>query len=312
MRSSLKLWPWMLAAAFVVPAPAAHAQAWTPGKGYGAVTLGAQYTRVMKHLFSVDVGGYVDPTGYVGGPKNQAYFGDIVGETSMLSVDYGLLRRLAVSAEVAYVASRYHGLAPEAAIDDGKFHGKLQDLIVGARYRLPVPEVALTPFATYRTPLTHYSNIGHTAPGLGLDEFTLGLAAGRTLEPAFPQVALQAAYSHDFVSGLDGFSLDRNIYSMDAAYFATRRLTLSGQFSYAESVDGLDWWWMPPTMEDLMDHDVASKVLVRHGNVGASLRLTSLLSLSADYLWTISGANTHDLQGVTFSVSRSISTHARK
>lgn len=294
MRSNRMHWPWVIAAAFTLSPAAVHAQAWTPMKGHGVVTLGAQYTRIMKHLFSVDMSGYVDPaTGYMGGPKGQMYFGDIFGETAMLSADYAPINRFAVSAQVAYVRSSYHGLAPEADIDNGKMHGALQDLIVGARYRLAVDALAVTPFVTYRTPLSHYSNIGHSALGLGLDETTLGLAAGRTLEPLLPQVAVQASYGHDFVAGLHGFDLDRNIYSADAAYFVTRSLTLSGGFSYSEAVDGFDWYWMEATMEAFMDHDVASKALSRHADAGVNYRLGTLSSVGLDYSWTISGSNTH-------------------
>lgn len=311
MRLFPKVWPWMVAACLLLPTPKVLAQAWTPMKGHGVVTLGGQYTSVAKHLFSVDVTGVVDPaTGYVGGPGNQFNYGDIASRSALLSADYSPLSRLALSAQAVAVTSRYRGLSPEAGIDDGKFHGDLQDLTVGARYRLPVNQLALTPFATFKTPLRHYSNIGHAALGLGLDETTLGLAAGRSLEPLLPQVAIQTSYSHAFVAGIHDFSLDRNVYSADVAYFLTRAVTLSAGFNYSEVVDGFDWWWMEVTMESFMDHDVASKTLVRHGGAGANIRLGSMYSVGLDYMWTISGSNTHSLQGATLSISRNLSMGA--
>jgi len=308
MRSTAMALLWLLVAAFALNAPLLHAQAWTPMAGHGAVTFGGQYSRIQKHLFSVDLTGYVDPSSYVGGPDNQFYLGDVVGETGTVAADYGVWRGLAVSAQAAYVASRYKGLTPESELDNGKFHSGLQDLILGARYRLPVAVMALTPFLTYRRPLSDYSTLGHSSLGSGLEETTLGIAAGRTLDPALPEFAVQASYAHDFVSGLHGFSLDRNLYSLNGAFFLTPKITLTGGFSYSEAVDGLDWYWMEATMEAFLDHDVASNSLVRLGSVGASWAGNRGFGFGADYQWTISGSNTHAAQSLTLSVSRNFST----
>jgi hypothetical protein len=300
---------WVLVVCLLAWPAQLHAQAWTPMAGHGAVSVGAQYSRVFKHLFSTNLNGYVDPpTGYVGGPKNAIYLGDIVGATTMVSADYGLVQRLAVSAEAAYVSSRYRGLDPESSIDNGKFHGSLQDLLLGARYRLPVSAVALTPFATFRAPLGHYTTMGHSAPGLGLKELDLGLAAGRTLGPLLPRVALEAIYTRDIVEDKYGFSLDRNIVEADAAWFPTGSFTLGARFSYTQSVDGIDWATGIVTEEDFMNHDVAARALARHGGASAEYRLNPRSSLSVAYEWTISGSNTHAVQGVTLAITRGFST----
>jgi hypothetical protein len=290
----------------------AISQAWTPMQGYGAVTMGVQYTRVSQHLFSLDLSGFYDPAStYSGGPGNRAYLGDIVGETALLSADYGVLRNLAVSAQVAYVTSRYKGLDPESPLDDGHFHGRFQDISVGVRYRVSVFDFAVTPLVSYHAPLTDYPTMGHSAIGLGFHQTDLGVAVGRTLGPVLPSVAVEAAYSHSFVHPVSGYDLDRNSIEADAAWFASKNVTLGGRFSFYEVVGGLDWYWDTSTMEGFMNHDVTAHAIARHAGVDIDYRLGPAFSVSADYEWTLSGSNSHAIQGLTLAVSRSFSTHKR-
>jgi hypothetical protein len=68
---------------------------------------------------------------------------------------------------------------------------------------------------------------------------------------------------------------------------------------------------MDSSMEAFEDHDVAAKALVRQGGVGVSWNMSPRYSVETDYLWTISGSNTHAAKSVTMSFSRNFSTPRR-
>jgi len=150
-------------ASFALTLPGLCAAQWTPGPGEGSVSVGYQYTRITKHLFSQDVTGIVDPGSvtYVGGPGNRFYLGDVFGQTVDLTADYGVWRGLAVNAGAAYVSSKYSGLSPEGPQDDGRYHGSLQDASLTVEYMIPWQEFAITPSVGARIPIRGYNTLGH-------------------------------------------------------------------------------------------------------------------------------------------------------
>ena len=69
--------------------------------------------------------------------------------------EYGLAERIAVHASLPYMQVRYRGPIPHttgfdgqpSALDDGTYHGTLQDFYFGTRFKaVESPRFALTPF----------------------------------------------------------------------------------------------------------------------------------------------------------------------
>jgi len=296
--------PWILLAFTVFSissAPKAHAQAWVPDVGDGTLALSMQYTRVMKHLLSENVDQRVDPTsGYVLGPGNQAYYGDIIAMTNAISGEYVPLRRLAVSGEMAFIASRYDGRLPESPLDDGSYHADLQDMVLGARYMLPIRTLALTPSVDVRFPLTDYNRFGHVAAGTGLTSVSLGLNAGRSLDPIAPLVYVFLSYARVIVEDSDGYSLDGNHFACGAGMFFTRALSAQGNFEYSDTMDGMDWQW---ANADDIHRNVVARALFRRVGLSAGYSLTHRLGLAMSWQSTISGANVHATHSGALGVS---------
>src|SRR5262245_17702479 len=190
----------------------ARAQAWVPDPGDGTIAVSSQYIRVMKHLFSVDVAGVVDPaTGYLLGPDNQAYLGDITEFSNTISGEYVPLKHLAVTAELLHVTARYKGLTPESAFDNGAYHGDLQDIGLGARYMIRSGPAVVTPSVDVRFPLTSYNVVGHSAAGTGLNSVTLSLNTGLSLESLVRSAYAFANYARTVTENVDAYSLDHNM-----------------------------------------------------------------------------------------------------
>ena len=300
-RTTGGLWLVLGLSAAICP-HSALAQAWVPDKGDGTISYSVQYARVMKHLFSVDVSGFVDPaTGYLQGPGNQGYYGDLTSVTQTFGAEHVPLKRLAVTAELFLMGSRYAGLSPESPYDDGDFHLDLQDIAVGARYQMPIQALALTPSLELRVPLTDYHTLGHTSAGNGLVALTAGLNMGRSLSPVLPLGYAFLNLAHQFAGDVDGHSLDRDLVTVGCGLFLTNSLSAQAHFTYQENAEGEDWWWS--SASHAQHRTVANRETVRRigASVGHSLTYRVGMALSAES--TLSGANVHASHSVTLGLS---------
>ena len=288
--------------AWMSSASTARAQAWVSDVGDGTFALSTQYTRVMKHLFSVDVGGLVDPTsGYLLGPGNQAYYGDIVTLSNTVSGEYVPLKNLAVSGDATYITSRYKGRSPESPLDDGYYHGDLQDMSFGARYMMRSHSLVCTPSVDVRVPLTGYNTLGHVGAGPGLTSVTLGLNSGRSLTPFAPMAYAFLNYGRVVVENVGSHSLDRNQWSAGVGTFLSRALSVQTHFQYVDTVDGEDWWWADAS--HLQHRNVSAKTIYRRVGLSAGYTLTRHAGLALSWESTISGANVHATHSLTLGAS---------
>src|SRR5207247_4386787 len=99
----------------VVFALPAGAQAWTPAKGEGSVSILFQDVYVHDHYFGAE----------------KVDIGQIWSTTMLLDVTYGVSDKLAISFAIPWVASRYNGKYPHpltpdfsqpTPLDDGEYH----------------------------------------------------------------------------------------------------------------------------------------------------------------------------------------------
>lgn len=281
-------------ALFAASSAPAHAQAWVPEPGTGSVSLDYQVTQVKYHLFAGDMTAF-------GGDGVRLDMGKIGAQSEQLVLDYGVMRNLGFSASIASVGAKYRGNLPEGALDDGKFHGTLQDASLGARYMVPWQGFAITPTLALAFPTHEYEHHGHVAVGKGNKSFNAGIAVGRTLTPWAPNVWLQGGYTRDFVQDVQQWGLDVNAFSSTVGWFVLPQLSVSGYFTYLGTEDGIDWYsddFTAPGVDH--NHDRAAKTLARRAGGTLGYQRNASMGLFVNIGGIVSGANTHD--GISYTV----------
>ena len=265
---------------FTFVAAPALGQAWTPEKGHGSLFMNYQYMDIGDHLTSL------------GG----ADFGEITSQTVNLNVEYGFLDRLALSGNIFYIASKYDGEAPEdPQLDDGSYHGSLQDGSATLRYNAVSGRMSVTPFLGISTPLTDYAEHGHTAPGRGLQEVQLGVNLGRAFGTGRPRSYLQAGYQYAIVENVGSFGMDRSNLFLEYGHFVGRSVGLSVFATLQETHDGQDW----VTDFDFDSHDQAADADYSRAGVSFSTPIKHVGDFFATFVATLDGENTHDATAVT-------------
>src|ERR1700692_1371796 len=116
------------------------AQAWLSPKGDGVVTI--LYQNDIERLHAFGDGRTKD--------RGHTYL-----DAVFVNTDFSLTDRLAVSVSLPYIAGRYVGVNPhllvrgdpetEVALDNGNYHGSLQDFRFNVRYALSQRALKITP-----------------------------------------------------------------------------------------------------------------------------------------------------------------------
>ena len=208
-------------------------QAWLPEGGQGYVSLSYLGMFTSDHLLSS------------GEPQNR-------GPTRLSIVTagvlYGITDRLAVSADVPYIASKFTltpGLLPnahdhEAKIDNGAYHGTFQDFHAAVKYNAVRGATMFTPFFELTLPTHHYETFGHSAPGKYLREYRVGANVGRLLNPILPRGYFDLRYSYSFVQKLAGMNLDRNNVDLEVGYFLKPSVALRAIGAVQKTLGGVE------------------------------------------------------------------------
>lgn len=189
------------------------AQAFTPPKGLGLLTLAWQYVDNSGHRLS---DGYFRP------------LGQSVTTSALLEAEYAVTDRLSGSLGIPYVFAKYTGTtAPISGlpIDSCRcWQSSFQDFGLGVRYRLGGDTWAITPLVRFGLPSHDYGFVGEAVVGRNLSEAQIGVLAGVKLD-FLPAATLQAGYTYALVeSPLDDVSLDRSNGFVDLGYSMNRRL----------------------------------------------------------------------------------------
>ncbi len=262
-------------------ATSAQAQAWLPEKG--ALSFWSSYTRldVDDHLFGIDVD-----------EDNGAEFGEIVAQTYLLGGEYGITPWLAVDGTVAFIKSRYRGIFPESAIDDGTYNGDIQDLNLLVRFGAVKAPVAFTPYVGAVIPLSDYEILGHASVGRGLREYPIGFFVGRGFGPAY----VQGQYQYSFVEDVGQYGLDRSNASAEFGYVIGRNWLVRAFGAWQVTHDGALWHEdvHEDDPESIHTHDQAAEAHWSKAGVGGSYRVTPDVVIFGAYAVTTHGENTHD------------------
>lgn len=203
----------IVAALASVPSPLA-AQAFTPPKGLGAVTVAWQYVDNTGHRFS---------DGFL------LARGQSATQSGLVELDYGVTDRLSATAGIPYVFAKYTGAMPPPSrlpVDAcGCWHSSFQDLSLAARYRFGNETWAVTPVVRYVRPSHDYAYEGEAVVGRNLREAQVGVSAGARLTGFLSRASVQAGYTYSFVEKpLTDVSIDRSDGFVQLGYALKRRL----------------------------------------------------------------------------------------
>src|SRR5260370_22629787 len=140
----------LLASLIAVPV-CLFSQAWLSPKGEGPVPFLYQYAFDRYHVFS-------DGRTKDGGHTSL--------QSLVLDTDFSLTNRLAVRVSLPYIEGKYVGPSPHTLVrgdlstavglDNGDYHGTLQDFRLNLRYNLSQHALRLTPFFVVNLPRHSY------------------------------------------------------------------------------------------------------------------------------------------------------------
>jgi hypothetical protein len=176
----------LLVSWFVAPG-VVFAQAWVPLGGDGSVSIDYQ---------NFDSPGHFNFLGQRIGGGTQSH-------TVLFEVEYGITDRVAIAVALPYITAKYTGEGPACPgcaasvgfavshLDDGAYHGNVQDFRFGVRYNVLRKGLLLTPFLGGVVPSHHYENEGEAAVGRRFVEGQVGINAGRDLGPFLPRAYVQ-------------------------------------------------------------------------------------------------------------------------
>jgi hypothetical protein len=288
------------------------AQAWLSPKGQGTVSALYQYGFDRYHAMS---------------QSEAVDRGHIFLQAVMLDVDYSLTERLAVRLALPTIKGRYKGGEPHVLVrnqpetlvelDNGRYHGGLQDFRIDVRYNVSQKRLMLTPFFQAIIPSHHYPTLGHGARGTNQREYRIGANLGRRLDPFLPRAFVQARYSFGFVQQIVNVAPKRSYAEFQLGYLLTRRLSLQGSAIWTHGHNGIDLinGVFPKNLRDeqWLNHDRISRVGLLDVGISATYALSRSTSLFFGLGRSVQGTNTH-LRGVvvTAGVSKSFSVRSDK
>ena len=277
-----------------------HAQAWVNPQDQGTVTLLYQYGFDRYHAMSR------------GEPVDR-------GQTSlqavMLDVDYSLTDQLAIRMSLPFIEGKYIGTQPHLLVrgqpqtavelDDGNYHGGLQDFRFDVRYNVSRKKLMVTPFFTAIVPSHAYATLGHGAIGTGQREYRLGVNFGRQLGPWLPKAFVQGRYAFGMVQEVDHIALKRSYLESQLGYLVSHRLSVQGSMVATHSHNGIDFinGLFPNNLpeDQYLNHDRISRVNLLDVGASATYSVTRKTNLFVGWGRSITGTNTH-LRAIVLTV----------
>jgi hypothetical protein len=258
-----------------------HAQPWVPPRGEGTVAVTYQNYYVTGHF---------DPAGRRN--KNGATH----SKALVAELDVGVTDTFAISISVPFIASKYTGpqeyfvgghATHPGPLDDGNYHGTLQDIRVEARRVWRAGPVAVAPLVGAVWPTHDYETHGEAVPGRHRREVQIGGSAGADLDRIVPRTSVSARYALAVAERQHGFESVRSNLDLDADYGLARRIRLRGLASWQFRHKG-------PTIaelaaDDWLGHDrfIVSSYVNAGG--GVTLPITRNTDVQAVWIATVSG-----------------------
>lgn len=247
--------------------PDARAQASVPVEGGGSWTMAYQNISVHDHS------DYRGVRNSVGKTHSHVLF---------VGVDYGLTDALAVSAGVPYIRSKYEGPVPhrhdafpdhqgEPVIDDGRYHGGLQDYSLGLRYQLLTEPALVTPFVSFGYPSRDYPFRGHAAIGTRQWQVELGAAVASQFGPELDDFHVQGRYGYSIRQKAQGVGIRRSKLELELGYAVTPRLSARLLAVWLKTHNGLNFPVDFPPAPDPVSYEHDRLLNTESLNLGAGV-----------------------------------------
>jgi hypothetical protein len=294
------------AAQLVAPA-SAHAQAWVPQPGDGAVSFVYQNQFVDQH--TLDNG-------------TRIFRGETRTHVMAVDLTYGLTGRVGLNVSLPFIVSKYNGVNPHTAaqfgqtsvIDFGGYHASSQDFRIDLRFSAIKGATLVTPYMSGIVPSRSYDFFGHAAAGRRVGEVQIGTYVGRMLDPVLPGGFVQARYGYGFAQPVAGVHHDRSVVDGEVGYFVRPSFRVFGLALGQITHGGVRFTPNFPydlTPEELINHDRISRVNFFDFGGGAQFSLKPSLDLFSSIVHTGSMTNGHALKysistGVSWNFHRSL------
>jgi hypothetical protein len=289
-----------------------HAQAWVNPRDQGTVSLLYQYGFDRYHVMSQ--GQTVDR-------------GHTTLQAMMLDVDYSLTDRLAVRLGLPFIEGRYSGSQPHLLVrgqpdtavelDNGKYHGSLQDFRFDIRYNVSRSKLMVTPFFMAIIPSHDYPTLGHGAIGTDQREFRVGVNVGRQLDPWLRKAFVQGRYSFGMVQEVVHVAPKRSYAELQLGYLLSRHLSVQGSTVWNHGYNGIDFDvnLFPGNLpqDQYLNHDRISRVNLLDIGASATYAVTRKTNLFLGWGHSVNGTNTH-LRSIvlTAGVTRTFAGRSRE
>jgi hypothetical protein len=261
-------------------------QAWVPPKGEGEMALSYQNLFNKYHY---------------NGDGSRHDYGHVRAFRAIEELDYGVTDKFAVNVSLPYGYGKYHGPYPhQLPIDNGNYHGALQDFRVGFRYNVVKRPIQFTPFLAVVFPSHHYEHFGHSAVGIDMWEAQIGMSLGRSLAPVLPRGYFQLSYGYSIVQRVLGMRPNRSRIDTEFGYFLTRRLSLQAIAASQIVHSGLDFPQdfpvRSPTNVTWRHHDQILAINFLNMGGGIVYSITKNWQVYSSLLTSVWGQNGHALQ----------------
>jgi hypothetical protein len=289
-----------------------HAQAWVNPQDQGTATLLYQYGFDRYHALSR--GEAVDR-------------GHTSLQAVMLDVDYSLTDQLAIRVGLPFIEGKYIGTQPHLLVrgqpqtvvelDDGNYHGGLQDFRFDVRYNVSRRKLMVTAFFTLYVPSHAYATLGHGAIGTDQREYRGGVNFGRQLGSWLPKAFVQGRYAFGVLQEVDHIAPKRSYLEAQLGYLLSRRLSVQGSTVWTHSHNGIDFinGLFPNNLpeDQYLNHDRISRINLLDVGASTTYSVTRKTNLFVGWGHSITGTNTH-LRAIvlTVGVSRNFTGRSRE
>lgn len=173
-------------------------------------------------------------------------------------------------------------------VDDGEYHGGLQDVYVGAQYLAVDGPFKASPFVGFGAPTRDYPIYGNAIIGRHAWEVPVGVSLEYT--PYFSDWHFQADIAHVFSEEVLGVNLDYWLWYASASYYVTPRFAPRVFFTQRDARNALLWpedFTEDLDTEEWFHHDRTLKHSYLNAGVGFDYIVSERYSVSGTYYETI-------------------------
>jgi hypothetical protein len=234
--------------------------------------------------------------------------GDVDTRAASLGLEYRFAERWTLEAQLPFVRRRHTGrfshnparLVPPRphvpVVDDGDWHGGLQDFAAKVFYDAFDDGMLVRPFVGLSVPTRDYPFFGNSAIGTRLVKGQLGVDVLRPI--GLSDFHWRARYAYEVIErSYEGLSTNAHLGELELGWTPSRRLQLRGFVNLREGLGlGGDADYERLTNQRWYFHDRTVRHNYTVAGIGATWALADRWSLSAVGMRLIDGAAIHNIR----------------